>query len=143
MSEDLPQYAPEPESDEERDEARRRRRARHGLYRSDLSRDEQALFDHLVTDPDFDDLRREMALVRLVIQRCAIGALSGSDWRVPLQVMPQYLEKLIKLIERMRPQAQRVVLEDHLDAALTELLNEDAAKRALREVEAHEATEEE
>lgn len=119
-------------------EQRRRRQARHGLYRRELSEDERALFDHLVTDPDFDDLRREMALVRLVIARCATAVLTGSEWRVPLQVMPQYLEKLIKLIERMRPQAQRVVLEDQLDAALTELLNEDAARRVIREVEASE-----
>jgi hypothetical protein len=91
------------------------------------------LFDHLVTDPDFDDLRREIALVRLTIERCATAVLTGSEWRVPLQVMPQYIEKLIKLIERMRPQAQRVVLEDHLDTALTEMLNEEAAARLLRQ----------
>lgn len=107
------------------------RRQKHGLYRKDLSEEERALFDHLVTDPDFDDLRREIALVRLVINRCAVGALTGSEWRVPLQVMPQYIEKLIKLVERMRPQAQRVVLEDHLDTALTEMLNEEAAARLL------------
>jgi hypothetical protein len=108
------------------------RKHKHGLYRRELSDEEKALFDHLVTDTDFDDLRREIALVRLIINRCATGVLSGSEWRVPLQVMPQYIEKLVKLIERMRPQAQRVILEDQLDTALTEMLNEEAASRLLK-----------
>lgn len=111
------------------------RRLKHGLYRKQLTEEEQELFDHLVTDTEFDDLRREIALVRMMIQRCATAAMASSDWRVPLQVMPQYIEKLIKLIERMRPQAQRVVLEDHLDTALTEMLNEEAAARLLQREE--------
>ena len=126
--------ADEPDHEEEQAAPLGRgKREKHGLYRKHLNDEERALFDHLVTDPDFDDLRREIALVRLTIERCATAVLTGSEWRVPLQVMPQYIEKLIKLIERMRPQAQRVVLEDHLDTALTEMLNEEAAARVLKQ----------
>lgn len=117
------------------------KREKHGLYRKNLTEEERSLFDHLVTDPDFDDLRREIALVRLTIERCAAAVLTGNEWRVPLQVMPQYIEKLIKLIERMRPQAQRVVLEDHLDTALSEMLNEEAAARLLQKQAASEPDE--
>jgi hypothetical protein len=104
---------------------------KHGLYRKHLSADEQELYDHLVDDGSFDDLTREVAMMRVMINRCVLATGSAEDWRVPLQALPGYVDKLLRLIERMRPQAQRVVMTDDMDLALTEMLNEEAAARAI------------
>lgn len=100
-------------------------RAKHGLYRKRFSGDEQELFDALMQDTNFEDLRREIALTRLVIDRCARAIAEGDEWRVPMQAMPMYMEKLLKMVERMKPTGTRLVQEDDIDKELKNMIREE------------------
>lgn len=111
---------------------------KHGLYRKYMDEEDAILYDELVNDAEFDDLKREIAMIRIMIARCFASVTMEENWRVPMQVMPSYVEKLLKLIERMRPSAARQVLQDDLDEALQELVNEERAKDLLGRESDHE-----
>lgn len=97
-------------------------RAKHNLYRNRMNGEEQEIYDHLKSDAGFEDLRGEIALLRIIIDRCTKAILEGDEWRVPMQALPQYVEKLLKAIERMKPMGTKLMLEDDMDKELKELL---------------------
>lgn len=104
-------------------------RSKHGLYRKRFTGEEQEMYDALMKDNNFEDLRGEIALIRIIIDRCAKAIAEGDEWRVPMQSIPMYIEKLLKSIERMRPQATKLVSEDELDRELKDMLREEAQLR--------------
>lgn len=105
--------------------------ARAQLYRRSMSADEAALFEHLLLDPEYDNLRKEIALTRVLIHRCTEAIMSGTEWRVPLQVMPALLDKLIKMIVRMKPDQARAILTDDTEERLQKMIAEAEAERRL------------
>lgn len=78
-------------------------RVKHGLYRKSMSSEESELYDALKNDSNYADMRSEAALLRILIQRCAGAILKGEEYRVPMQVLPQYMEKLVKVLDRLDP----------------------------------------
>lgn len=109
----------------------------HGLYRRRLDEEERQVYDALVADPHYDDMTKEIAMLRIMIDRCLRAIMEGEEWRVPLQTMPLYIDKLLKLITRMRPQQANLVLTDQLDKELEELLNEERAAALLKHQDDH------
>lgn len=117
---------------------------KHGLYRKYLSGEEQELYDGMKADPNRDDLSAEIAMTRIMISRCfkAVVEEGGNNWRVPMQVMPQYIEKLLKLTATQKSPAGhggRSSLADELDDAIHQMLSEE---NGISELEAERARDE-
>jgi len=117
---------------------------KHGLYRKHLTTDELELYDALKGDTNRDDLSGEIAMTRVVIGRCfrAIVEPDGQHWRVPMQVLPQYLEKLMKMTGQQKDpggRGGRTSLSDELDDAISQMLSEE---NDITELEAERAREE-
>lgn len=107
---------------------------RTGLYRKKLEGEEQKLYDALLIDTNFSSVKHEIALMRVVINRLAGHIIDDDErWRVPTQVLPQYMEKLLKLLDRAAPQASHMILEDNLDGELAAMMNEERASAMLKQ----------
>lgn len=109
-------------------------RVKHGLYRKFMSQEEAEMFDGLKHDENYADMRGEAALLRVMIERCAKAILAGDveSYRVPMQVLPQYMEKLLKVIDKLEPQPGAGTgrhLENSLDDELKQMLKEEDSLR--------------
>jgi hypothetical protein len=104
-------------------------RVKHGLYRKYMSPEEMEMFDGLKHDENYADMRGEAALLRVMIERCAKAILGGDmeSYRVPMQVLPQYMEKLIKVLDKLEPSPANPgrMLENSLDDELKQMLKEE------------------
>jgi hypothetical protein len=100
---------------------------KQGLYRKHLTGEEQELFDALKSDTKYEDLTTEVAMIRVMIHRCFghVMADDSQNWRVPMQVMPQYIEKLLKALDKVQPHKNKTALEDSLDDAIAQMLSEE------------------
>lgn len=109
-------------------------RVKHGLYRKSMSAEEAEMFDALKNDSNYADMRSEAALLRVIIARCSKSILTGEEYRVPMQVMPQYIAKLIRVLDRLDPATGAQpggVLGTTLDEELQQMLSEEEAVQQL------------
>jgi hypothetical protein len=108
-------------------------RVKHGLYRKYMSPEEAEMFDGLKQDENYADMRAEAALLRVLIERCSKAILGESNlesFRVPMQVLPSYMDKLIKVLEKIEPtpgMGSRSELQHSLDDELQQMLREESA----------------
>lgn len=105
-------------------------RVKHGLYRKYMSPEEAEMYDGLKNDENYADMRGEAALLRVMIERCAKAILGGEleAYRVPMQVLPSYMEKLIKILDKLEPNPSgnpSRMLENSLDDELKQMLKEE------------------
>lgn len=106
-------------------------RVKHGLYRKYMSADEQEMFDGLKHDENYADMRGEAALLRVLIERISKAILGGSElesFRIPMQVLPQYMEKLVKVLEKIEDRpggSKESILTHSLDEDLQQMLREE------------------
>lgn len=110
-------------------------RVKHGLYRKYMSPEEAEMFDGLKVDENYADMRAEAALLRVLIERCSkaiLGEENLESFRVPMQVLPSYMEKLIRVLEKIEPTpggGNTGYLETSLDDELKQMLKEEEALR--------------
>lgn len=103
-------------------------RVKHGLYRKSMAPEESELYDALKNDSNYADMRGEAALLRILIQRCSTAILKGDEYRVPMQVLPAYMEKLVKVLDRLDPGTGAqpgAKLGMNIDAELQQMLKEE------------------
>jgi hypothetical protein len=102
-------------------------RVKHGLYRKHMSPEEAELFDALKSDSNYADMRGEAAVIRLVIARCLKAILSGEEYRVPMQTLPGYVEKLVKILDRLDPSGAQPgkTMGGSIDEELQQMLKEE------------------
>lgn len=106
-------------------------RVKHGLYRKYMSADEAEMFDALKNDSNYADMRNEAALIRILIAKCSKAILSGEEYRVPMQVLPSYIEKLVKVLDRLDPSGAQPgkVMGLTADEELQQMLAEEQASQ--------------